>query len=189
MKSQLAEVQTGFEPLFFHIQVELWRQRPFSEGCGVLVFRKIGEKSFTKLWALDCWFSRTNDQRFFALKKGAAAKILLEYGKTEVQNPCHPWFHPCCVLRILRIKNCRTRWNDWLFRHFIYSVRQSWSRVRESNPPPRLGKPLYYRCTNPACLMRWYHSIFSSKMQPFSGEIWKPVFRCRVLCVFRKLRA
>ena len=34
MKSQLAEVQTGFEPLFFHIQAELWRQRPFSEGCG-----------------------------------------------------------------------------------------------------------------------------------------------------------
>ena len=27
-----AEVQTGFEPLFFHIQAELWRQRPFSEG-------------------------------------------------------------------------------------------------------------------------------------------------------------
>mgnify|MGYP004638903219 CR=1 FL=1 len=34
-------------------------------------FRKIEEKSFTKLWALDCWFSRTNDQCFFALKKGA----------------------------------------------------------------------------------------------------------------------
>jgi hypothetical protein len=28
----------------------------------------------------------------------------------------------------------------------------SWSRVRESNPPPRLGKPMYYRCTNPAFL-------------------------------------
>ena len=24
------------------------------------------------------------------------------------------------------------------------------SRIRESNPPPRLGKPMYYRCTNPA---------------------------------------
>ena len=24
----------GFEPLLFHIQAELWRQRPFSEGCG-----------------------------------------------------------------------------------------------------------------------------------------------------------
>ena len=34
MKSQLAEVRTGFEPLLFHIQAELWRQRPFSEGCG-----------------------------------------------------------------------------------------------------------------------------------------------------------
>ena len=25
-----------------------------------------------------------------------------------------------------------------------------WSRIRESNPPSRLGKPLYYRYTNPA---------------------------------------
>jgi hypothetical protein len=36
MKSQLAEVQTGFEPLFFHIQADFQWQRPFSEGCGVL---------------------------------------------------------------------------------------------------------------------------------------------------------
>ena len=27
-----------------------------------------------------------------------------------------------------------------------------WSRIRESNPPSRLGKPLYYRYTNPACV-------------------------------------
>ena len=69
MKSQLAEVQTGFEPLFFHIQADFQWQRPFSEGCGV-DFRKIEEKSFTKLWALDCWFSRTKSSAFFALKKG-----------------------------------------------------------------------------------------------------------------------
>ena len=71
MKSQLAEVQTGFEPLLFHIQADFQWQRPFSEGCGV-DFRKIEEKSFTKLWALDCWFSRTKSSAFFALKKGAA---------------------------------------------------------------------------------------------------------------------
>ena len=40
MKSQLAEVQTGFEPLFFHIQADFQWQRPFSEGCG-----EIPEKS------------------------------------------------------------------------------------------------------------------------------------------------
>ena len=34
MKSWLAEVQTGFEPLFFHIQADFQWQRPFSEGCG-----------------------------------------------------------------------------------------------------------------------------------------------------------
>ena len=32
MKSQLAEVQTGFEPPFFHIQADYQWQRPFSEG-------------------------------------------------------------------------------------------------------------------------------------------------------------
>ncbi len=37
MKSQLVEVQTGFEPLFFHIQADFQWQRPFSEGCVGLV--------------------------------------------------------------------------------------------------------------------------------------------------------
>ena len=37
MKSQLVEVQTGFEPLFFHIQADFQWQRPFSEGCAGLV--------------------------------------------------------------------------------------------------------------------------------------------------------
>ena len=67
MKSQLAEVQTGFEPLLFHIQADFQWQRPFSESCGV-DFRKIEEKSFTKLWALDCWFSRTKSSPFCAQK-------------------------------------------------------------------------------------------------------------------------
>ena len=71
MKSQLAEVQTGFEPLFFHIQADFQWQRPFSEGCGGDSGRN-EEKSFTKLWALDCWFSRTKTSALFALKKGAA---------------------------------------------------------------------------------------------------------------------
>jgi len=60
----------GFEPLIFHIQVILL-SAPFFRGLRRLDFGKIEEKSFTKLWALDCWFSRTNDQRFFAPKKGA----------------------------------------------------------------------------------------------------------------------
>ena len=40
MKSQLAEVQTGFEPLFFHIQADFQWQRPFSEGCGGWISEK-----------------------------------------------------------------------------------------------------------------------------------------------------
>jgi len=35
-----AEVQTGFEPLFFHIQADFQRQRPFSEGCGGWISEK-----------------------------------------------------------------------------------------------------------------------------------------------------
>ena len=41
MKSQLAEVQTGFEPLLFHIQEDFQWQRPFSEGCGGEISEKL----------------------------------------------------------------------------------------------------------------------------------------------------
>ena len=68
MKSRMA----GVLNLCFSIFKEFLLSAPFFRGLRRLDFRKIGEKSFTKLWALDCWFSRTNDQRFFALKKGAA---------------------------------------------------------------------------------------------------------------------
>ena len=40
-----------------------------------------------------------------------------------------------------------------------------WSRIRESNPPSRLGKPLYYRYTNPATV--GYYSRAKRKIQPF----------------------
>ena len=57
--------------LFFSIFKEFLLSAPFFRGLRRLDFRKVEEKSFTKLWALDCWFSRTNDQRLFAFKKGA----------------------------------------------------------------------------------------------------------------------
>ena len=57
--------------LCFSIFKEFLLSAPFFRGLRRLDFGKIEEKSFTKLWALDCWFSRTNDQRLFAFKKGA----------------------------------------------------------------------------------------------------------------------
>jgi len=47
MKSWLAEVQTGFEPLFFHIQADFQWQRPFSEGCGGWISEK-SEKNLSQ---------------------------------------------------------------------------------------------------------------------------------------------
>ena len=41
-----------------------------------------------------------------------------------------------------------------------------WSRVRESNPPPRLGKPMYYRCTNPAHLLPADYIKLPAVLQP-----------------------
>ena len=45
-----------------------------------------------------------------------------------------------------------------------------WSRVRESNPPPRLGKPLYYRCTNPAVQVLGIISSFLQKCNRFLAK-------------------
>ena len=52
----------GFEPLVFHIQ-GIFAVGALFQRAAAARFRKNKEKSFTKLWALDCWFSRTNDQR------------------------------------------------------------------------------------------------------------------------------
>ena len=71
MKSQLAEVQTGFEPLLFHIQADFQWQRPFSEGCGGCISEK-SEKNLSQSYGR--WivgFHEPMTSAFFALKKGA----------------------------------------------------------------------------------------------------------------------
>ena len=58
--------------LCFSIFKEFLLSAPFFRGLRRRDSGKNEEKSFTKLWALDCWFSRTKSSAFFALKKGAA---------------------------------------------------------------------------------------------------------------------
>ena len=102
------------------------------------------------------WFVKTNNPapitlwkiflRFFwnpaaaALwKRALSLKFRLNIEKQRFKsrlNLCKLRFHLWSYLRILRIKNCRTHWDDWLFRHFIYSVRQSWQGHKDLNPEP-----------------------------------------------------
>ena len=71
MKLRLTEVQTGFEPLFFHIQAELWRQRPFSEGCGGEIPEKTKKNLSQSYGRWIVGFHEPMTSAFFALKKGA----------------------------------------------------------------------------------------------------------------------
>ena len=72
MKSQLAEVQTGFEPLFFHIQADFQWQRPFSEGCGGEIPEKTKKNLSQSYGRWIVGFHEPMTSAFFALKKGAA---------------------------------------------------------------------------------------------------------------------
>ena len=72
MKSQLAEVQTGFEPLFFHIQADFQWQRPFSEGCGGWISEKLKKNLSQSYGRWIVGFHEPMTSAFFALKKGAA---------------------------------------------------------------------------------------------------------------------
>ena len=72
MKSQLAEVQTGFEPLFFHIQADFQWQRPFSEGCGGWISEKSKKNLSQSYGRWIVGFHEPMTSAFFALKKGAA---------------------------------------------------------------------------------------------------------------------
>ena len=71
MKSQLAEVQTGFEPLFFHIQAEFQWQRPFSEGCRGEIPEKTKKNLSQSYGRWIVGFHEPMTSAFFALKKGA----------------------------------------------------------------------------------------------------------------------
>ena len=72
MKSQLAEVQTGFEPLFFHIQADFQWQRPFSEGRDYRFSGKTKKNLSQNYGRWIVGFDGPMTSAFFALKKGAA---------------------------------------------------------------------------------------------------------------------
>ena len=69
MKSQLAEVQTGFEPLFFHIQADFQWQRSFSEGCGGEIPEKT-KKNLSQSYGRWIVGFHEPSPALFALKKG-----------------------------------------------------------------------------------------------------------------------
>ena len=71
MKSQLAEVQTGFEPLLFHIQADFQWQRPFSEGCCSWISEKSKKNLSQNYGRWIVGFDGPMTSAFFALKKGA----------------------------------------------------------------------------------------------------------------------
>ena len=71
MKSQLAEVQTGFEPLFFHIQADFQWQRPFSEDCGGEIPEETKKNLSQSYGRWIVGFHEPMTSAFFALKKGA----------------------------------------------------------------------------------------------------------------------
>ena len=67
MKSRMA----GVLNLCFSIFKEFLLSAPFFRGLRRRDSGKNEEKSFTKLWALDCWFSRTKSSAGQLGKKGA----------------------------------------------------------------------------------------------------------------------
>ena len=88
---------------------------PFFRGLRRRDFGKIEEKSFTKLWALDCWFSRTKSSAFFALKKGTEIGGMIvcfglcpcQHNGTYTRNvyPAIPTKKPAQILRFAESKS------------------------------------------------------------------------------------
>ena len=71
LNGSVAEAQTGFEPLFFHIQVEFQPQRPFSERCGGWISEKLKKNLSQSYGRWIVGFHEPMTSAFFALKKGA----------------------------------------------------------------------------------------------------------------------
>ena len=86
MKSQLAEVQTGFEPLFFHIQADFQWQRPFSEGCGGWISKKSKKNLSQNYGRWIVGFDEPMTSAFFALKKGYRLEVRNERRKRTAER-------------------------------------------------------------------------------------------------------
>ena len=70
MKSQLAEVQTGFEPLLFHIQ-GIFAVSALFQSAAAAGFQKNRRKIFHKVMGAGLLVFTNQVQCLFALKKGA----------------------------------------------------------------------------------------------------------------------
>ena len=75
MKSQLAEVQTGFEPLFFHIQAHFQWQRPFSEGRDDRFSEKTKKNLSQSYGRWIVGFHEPMTSAFFAFKKALRMEV------------------------------------------------------------------------------------------------------------------
>ena len=115
MKSQLAEVQTGFEPLFFHIQADFQWQRPFSEGCGGWISEK-SEKNLSQSYGR--WivgFHEPSPAPFLRSKRALQiGGMIVCFGLCPCQHngtytwkvyPATPTKKPAQILRFAESKN------------------------------------------------------------------------------------
>ena len=86
-------------------------------------------------------------KRFFTWSRGRESICIFAYGENKCSPPSSRRRQRSSTLHLdvfdsllFTNKECHSGRGGILW----------WSRVRESNPPSRLGKPLYYRYTNPA---------------------------------------
>ena len=67
------------------------------------------------------------------------------------------------------------------------------SGIRESNPPPRLGKPMHYRCANAAISLQRYYFFFiytkKTKKYLFFFSLSSAYLRLILCCFFARSRA
>jgi len=71
LNGDVTEAQTGFEPLFFHIQADFQWQRPFSEGRDDRFSEKTKKNLSQNYGRWIIGFDGPMTSAFFALKKGA----------------------------------------------------------------------------------------------------------------------
>ena len=115
MKSQLAEVQTGFEPLFFHIQADFQWHRPFSEGRDDRFSEKTKKNLSQNYGRWIVGFDGPMTSAFFALKKGTEIGGMIvcfglcpcQHNGTYTRNvyPATPTKKPAQILHFAESKN------------------------------------------------------------------------------------
>ena len=132
--------------------------------------------------ALRHWFT-WNCSPQYARITSSFARLFVTFAGTK--HCCLTAINRCGALCCPDFPRCRGLKQVFFFPYSAID-RCTVSGIRESNPPPRLGKPMHYRCANAANAVQRYRKICKNANKSNKSSLLSAILLHFWLCIDRQ---